>query len=249
MNFDTLNRDYQMVQRDCEKIQRESEQTIVKKQSMIDSIAGELDSYADKLRKSESESKSLRTTVEQLQNVVDRFEARESNLEKSLTSLGVESSQDKGQIQQLQGALEKERETHAQLKHSFDSQQQTIAGFTSTISNKNNYISRLEENVRHYQSEHERLVAQLEETKLLQRGKTNEIKQANEKETKLKNIIDDHKRFMEQQSMQISTLRSESKSMSQARDQLISERDDALFKINNLEERILKLQVSLILTL
>ena len=235
-NFEALHRDYQMIKRDCQTIQRESESAVTSKQGMIDSIAGELDGYAEKLRNSETESKSLRITIEQLQNVVDGYETRESAFQKNISRIDTES---KDQVQQLQKALGTERDSHQSLKHAFESQQQTIQGFTSTITSKNSYIARLEENVRHYQTEHERLVAQLEEVKLLKK----EVKQCNDKETKLKTIIDDHKRYMEQQAAQISALRSESKSMLQARDQLAAERDDAVFKITQLEERIHKLQV------
>ena len=235
-NFEALNRDYKMIKRDCETIQRKSESAITGKQGMIDSIAGELDCFAEKLRKSETESKSLRITIEQLQNVVDGYETRESAFKSNIDRMDAAS---KDETNQLQSALGAERDSHQSLKHAYESQQQTMQGFTSTITSKNSFIARLEENVRHYQTEHERLVAQLEEVKLLKK----EVKQCNDKETKLKTIIDDHKRYMEQQAAQISALRSESKAMIQVRDQLAAERDDALFNISQLEERIHKLQV------
>ena len=249
-NFEALHRDYQIIKRDCENIQRDSEQKINGKQNMIDSIASELDSYAEKLRSSETESKALRATVEQLQNVVNGFETRENALQQNLNESLSLSTQGKTRIQDLESALEFERQKvqkleydQMTLKQSYDSQEQTLAGFNSTIANKNSYISRLEENIRHYTNEHERLVSQLEEAKLVQRETSNEVKNSSEKETKLKKVIDDHKRYMEQQAMQISTLRNEGKSLTQIRDQLAAERDDAMQKILALEEKIHKLQV------
>ena len=255
-NFEALHRDYQIIKRDCENIQRDSEQKINGKQNMIDSIASELDSYAEKLRSSETEAKALRTTVEQLQNVVNGYETRENALQQNLNESLSLSTQGKTKIHDLEGALESERQKlqkleydHMTLKQSYESQEQTLSGFNSTIANKNSYISRLEENIRHYTNEHERLVNQLEEAKLVQRETSNEVKNSSEKEAKLKKVIDDHKRYMEQQAMQISTLRNEGKSLTQVRDQLTAERDDAMQKILTLEQKIHKLQVSIILNL